>query len=80
MEEQIQTRLQALKLELEKGQLELQKVETQRTYLQEMVLRISGAIQVLEDLAGSYSAKQDGASPTQMGSAFEQTATGSGAS
>jgi hypothetical protein len=50
MREQIQARLEALKKELETGQAELQKVELQRTYLHETVLRISGAVQVLEEL------------------------------
>jgi predicted nuclease with TOPRIM domain len=50
MREQIQARLEALKKELETGQAELQKVEMQRTYLHETVLRISGAVQVLEEL------------------------------
>ena len=50
MHEQIRARLAELKKELEAGQTELQKVETQRTYLHETVLRISGAVQVLEEL------------------------------
>jgi hypothetical protein len=50
MREQIQARLEALQRELEKGQAELQKVEMQRTYLHETVLRIDGARQVLEEL------------------------------
>ena len=50
MREQMQARLEALKKELETGQAELQKVEMQRTYLHETVLRISGAVQVLEEL------------------------------
>jgi predicted nuclease with TOPRIM domain len=50
MQEQIQARLEELKKELEAGQAELQKVEMQRTYLHETVLRISGAVQVLEEL------------------------------
>jgi hypothetical protein len=50
MQEQIQARLEALKKELETGQAELQKVEMQRKYLHETVLRISGAVQVLEEL------------------------------
>ena len=50
MREHMQARLEMLRKELEKGQVELQKVENQRTYLREMVLRISGAIQVLEEL------------------------------
>jgi hypothetical protein len=48
--DQIQVRLEELKKELETGQAELQKVEMQRTYLHETVLRISGAVQALEDL------------------------------
>jgi len=48
--EQIQVRLEELKEELETGQAELQKVDMQRTYLHETVLRISGAVQVLEEL------------------------------
>ncbi len=48
--DQIQARLEALKKELETGQAELQKVEMQRTYLHETVLRIDGAVQVLEEL------------------------------
>lgn len=50
MRELIQARLEALKKELETGQAELQKVEMQRTYLRETVLRIDGAVQVLEEL------------------------------
>lgn len=48
--EQMQARLDALKKELETGQADLHKVENQRTYLLETLLRISGAIQVLEEL------------------------------
>jgi predicted nuclease with TOPRIM domain len=63
MREQIQARLEELKKELETGQAELQKVEMQRTYLRETVLRISGAIQVLEELLtdGLPANKADGA-------------------
>ena len=50
MRERIQARLEELKKELETGQAELQKVEMQRTYLRETVLRIGGAVQVLEEL------------------------------
>jgi hypothetical protein len=48
--DQIEARLEALTKELETGQAELQKVEMQRTYLHETMLRISGAVQVLEEL------------------------------
>jgi hypothetical protein len=50
MRERIQTRLEALRKEIEIGQAELEKVENQRTYLREALLRISGAIKVLEEL------------------------------
>jgi hypothetical protein len=50
MREQIQTRLEALRKEIEIGQAELEKIENQRTYLRETMLRISGAIKVLEEL------------------------------
>ena len=61
MREHMQTRLEMLRKELEKGQVEFQKVESQRTYLHETILRISGAIQVLEELlAEEQSAQQNG--------------------
>jgi prefoldin subunit 5 len=50
MREQMQTRIEILRKELETGQAELEKVERQRTHLRETMLRISGAIQVLEEL------------------------------
>jgi hypothetical protein len=46
----MRARLEELKKEFEAGQAELKKVEQQRVYLHETVLRISGAIQVLEEL------------------------------
>jgi hypothetical protein len=50
MRQQMEARLETLKKELETGQAELQKVEMRLTYLREMVLRIEGAVQVLEEL------------------------------
>lgn len=61
MREQMQARLELLRKELEKGQVELQKVESQRIYLHETLLRIGGAIRVLEELlAEEQSAEQNG--------------------
>ena len=61
MREQVKARLEALKKELETGQAELQKVEMQQTYLRETMFRISGAMQVLEELLTAVdSAKRDG--------------------
>src|SRR5258708_7849666 len=60
MREHMQARLEMLRMELAKGQVELQKVESQRTYLHETLLRISGAIQLLEELlAEEQSAEQN---------------------
>jgi hypothetical protein len=50
MREQMQARLEVLKQEFEAGETELEKVEKQRAYLRETLLRIGGAIQVLEEL------------------------------
>lgn len=48
--DQLQARLASLKTEYERGQVELDNLDKQRTYLRETLLRISGAIQVLEEL------------------------------
>jgi hypothetical protein len=50
MQGRIQARLEELKQELETGQAELQKVEMQRTYLRETMLRIEGAMHALGEL------------------------------
>jgi hypothetical protein len=67
MREQLQTRLAVLQKEFQTGQAELEKVEQQRTYLRETLLRISGAFQVLEELlAQGEPARQNGTGPTEM--------------
>ena len=58
MREHMQARLEMLRMELAKGQVELQKVESQRTYLHETLLRISGAIQLLEELLAEESSAE----------------------
>jgi hypothetical protein len=50
MQKRMQARLEMLRKELERGQVELQKVESQRVYLHETILQIRGAMQVLEEL------------------------------
>lgn len=50
MREQLLQRLNALKDEFETGQEKLQDLETQQALYRERLLRISGAIQVLEEL------------------------------
>ncbi|PYS97695.1 MAG: hypothetical protein DMF65_11140 [Acidobacteria bacterium] len=59
MREQLQARLEELKREFETGQARLQELEAQEARLRETMLRISGAIQVLEEeLAGTQAATQ----------------------
>lgn len=50
MQEQLQERLELLKKEFASGQARLQELEMQQGHLRETLLRISGAIQVLEEL------------------------------
>ncbi len=53
MREQLQLRLEELKKEFEMGQARLQETERQQAILRETLLRISGAIQVLEEMITS---------------------------
>jgi hypothetical protein len=50
MREQIKSRLDALRSELETGEAEYQQLQARETHLRETLLRISGAVQVLEEL------------------------------
>lgn len=58
MREQLQARLEELKREFEAGQARLRELETQEARLRETMLRISGAIQVLEEELSSTQAAQ----------------------
>ncbi len=58
MQQQIKQRLQELKAEYEAGQNMLSELETKQANLQQTLLRISGAIQVLEELLAA-----DGSGP-----------------
>ncbi len=50
MKQQLEQRLQSLKAEFESGQKMLADLEAKQTNLRDTLLRISGAIQVLEEL------------------------------
>ncbi|NER28624.1 MAG: hypothetical protein F6J89_13575 [Symploca sp. SIO1C4] len=50
MKEHLEQRLTELKLEFESGQKMLVELEAKQTHLQQTLLRISGAIQVLEEM------------------------------
>jgi hypothetical protein len=52
MEDQARTRLDLLRQEFESGQRQLSDLDGRRAQLTETMLRISGAIQVLEELLG----------------------------
>ncbi|MGB7926296.1 MAG: hypothetical protein WCF57_23850 [Pyrinomonadaceae bacterium] len=59
MREQLQTRLNELRQEFETGQSRLQELEMQETRLRETLLRISGAIQVLEETLATTGAEHE---------------------
>jgi hypothetical protein len=74
MEELARARLESLRKELDVGQVELQKLETQRAYLRETLLRIDGAMQVLEELlTKACPAGQNGAVASDTGLALDST-------
>jgi predicted nuclease with TOPRIM domain len=50
MQDAIRSRLESLRQEMSKGRERLQELEQQQQQLRDMLLRISGAIQVLEEL------------------------------
>ena len=54
MKEQLEQRLQKLKSEFESGQKMLSDLEAQQVNLKTTLLRISGAIQVLEELLSAH--------------------------
>jgi len=51
----IQQRLQELRSELAKGEQQLERLDRERSAVRDTVLRIHGAIQVLEELAAAES-------------------------
>ena len=59
MIEQVQARLAALQQEFATGQVQLRELGQQETKLRETMLRISGAIQVLEELLSSNAKSVD---------------------
>lgn len=61
LEKQLESRLGELRSEFEKGQQKLQELEAEASGLRDMLLRISGAMQVLQeelDKAGSNGSKE----------------------
>lgn len=50
MREQLETRLNELRFEIEKGQFRAQQLQSHLTAVHETIVRISGAIMVLEEI------------------------------
>lgn len=70
MREQLQARLEELKREFETGQARLRELEVEAARLRETMLRISGAIQVLEEELSSTQAaapEDEGGAPASAG-------------
>jgi hypothetical protein len=80
MREHIQSRLEVLRKEFETGQAELDKAEKQVAYLRETLLRISGAVQVLEELLAEQPSveQRNGTDPANQSVAVESPSVGLG--
>jgi hypothetical protein len=65
MREQIEQRLQQLKAEFETGQKMLAELEQKKANLEQTLLRISGALQVLEELLTAEEPSPNGAAPVE---------------
>lgn len=59
MKKQMETRLEELKAEFEAGQKMLAELEEKRREIEATMLRISGAIQVLEEMLNPESKESD---------------------
>jgi predicted nuclease with TOPRIM domain len=58
--EQLRARLAELRRELEVGERRLQQLEAEKAQLRDTLLRISGAVQVIEELLGEATAAPTG--------------------
>jgi prefoldin subunit 5 len=63
--QRLEQRLKALRQELETGQKMLADLEARRLELQQTILRIGGAIQVLEELLAAEQSAANGAAPAE---------------
>jgi hypothetical protein len=63
--QRLEQRLKALRDELETGQKMLADVEARRVELQQTILRISGAVQVLEELLAAEPSAVNGLAPAE---------------
>jgi predicted nuclease with TOPRIM domain len=73
MRDEMQARLELLRTEFETGERRLEELERQRVQLTETMLRISGAMQVLEEMLGEAPADEASADGTAVAAAGERT-------
>jgi uncharacterized protein involved in exopolysaccharide biosynthesis len=73
MDEKIKQRLQSLKTEYEAGQKMLAELEAKQANLRSTLLRIGGAIQVLEELLNEETVGDDISSEVNNPSALNET-------
>jgi predicted nuclease with TOPRIM domain len=69
MREELEARLESLQTEFTKGQAMLQEAERHQAQLSETLIRISGAIQVLDELLASPPYSENGATPAEAAAA-----------
>jgi predicted nuclease with TOPRIM domain len=69
MRERIRARIKQLQAELDTGNRRLQELELEQARLREVMLRITGAKQVLEELLDSDAAESNGAPSSSESSA-----------
>jgi predicted nuclease with TOPRIM domain len=65
MREQLEQRLKELRAEYETGQARLRELEAEAAYVRETMLRIGGAIQVLQEMLGEGKPQDEAAEPLQ---------------
>lgn len=70
MEMLLANRLQTLREEFDKGQRQLEQLERQRQDVRDTLLRISGAIQALEELSAGASPAHNGHTVEPASAAF----------
>lgn len=58
MKEQLEQRLKELTAEYETGQARLRELDSETQYVRETLLRISGAIQVIQEMLGQPGEKE----------------------
>ena len=76
MSDKLMRRLEELKIEFQAGQTKLQDLDIQQSRLRETLLRISGAIQVLEEMVEP--SKPNGQMPPEIAAQSEASRVSEG--